>query len=110
MDCYLVVSGWQVSSAGGGESGGGWGLDRLWSNGLLPLLFPFSSSSSAPSQSTIKKGTKEYIPQAMSSLSQRILLEPWDWRVLGRWGELALMNGYVRGFDDSVSTFLRKRN
>lgn len=107
MDCYLVVSGWQVSSAGGG-----WGLDRLWSNGLLPLLFPFSSSSSssAPSQSTIKKGTKEYIPQAMSSLSQRILLEPWDWRVLGRWGELALLNGYVRGFDHSVSIFLRKRN
>ncbi len=112
-DLYVLLSGWEVDGSNSSSSStsssntglgsdlksnhegiNGWGLDELWQNGVLLIASGIVSTNNDNIKIPISKShNRQYIPQAMSAMSQRVLMEPWNWMVLARYGELAVLNG-----------------
>lgn len=79
-DLYLLLSGWDQ-------------LDDAYAKGqIVQKYFPGGETSSS-----VKGRGDQYLQQAMTCLAHRMTLEPWDWMTMTRYGETALMFGYVPG-------------
>lgn len=78
-DLYLILSGWRE-------------IDNAFYRGeILVKLFPNSAGRLGVEAG--KEPGGEYLQQAMTSLAQRMLMEPWNWMTLIRYGEMGLMLG-----------------
>ncbi|KAJ9092809.1 hypothetical protein QFC21_006685 [Naganishia friedmannii] len=71
----------------------GWGIDALFANGTSHLVSLKTALQTNSSSATTKE---TYLPQALTSLAQQILLEPWNPRPLVRFAELSLLQGDVQ--------------
>ncbi|KAJ9119011.1 hypothetical protein QFC22_003500 [Naganishia vaughanmartiniae] len=101
-DLYVVSSAGLAPSLTQRTTSSGWGIDALFANGtthLLTLQTTLQTSVSKPSLTDAS-----YIPQALQSLAQQILLEPWSARPLIRFGELYLLSNDI---ETAFRTLLR---
>lgn len=81
-DAWSLLADLYVLSSPGCAAGQGWGVDALWAEGAV-------------GKAAWGKGKGGYLEQAMECLAQRVLLEPWEWKVLARFAEIGILNGYV---------------
>jgi hypothetical protein len=88
-DAWSLLADLYLLSTPGLSSTSGWGVDALWTGGAV-LRAAFG-----------RKG-EGYTEQAMECLAQRVLLEPWEWKVLVRFAEVGILNGFVDVFISSI--------
>jgi hypothetical protein len=80
-DLYLLLSGWSE-------------IDNAYARGeLVQKYFP-GSRLGGEAEGKGEKST-QYLQQAMTCLSHRLTMEPWNWMSMARYGEAALMFGWV---------------
>jgi hypothetical protein len=80
-DLYLVLSGWEE-------------IDDTYAQGQIVRKY-FPESGSVQSTGIQKSKGDQYLQQAMTCIAHRMTLEPWDWMVTTRYGEMALLFGLV---------------
>ena len=78
-DLYLILSGWEQ-------------IDDTFAQGQIVRKY-FPESASATSNGSQKSKGDQYLQQAMTCIAHRMTLEPWDWMVTTRYGEMALLFG-----------------
>ena len=81
-DLYLLLSGWDQ-------------LDEAYAKGQIVQKYFTGAETGEPVPA--KARGDQYLQQAMTCLAHRMTLEPWDWMTMTRYGETALMFGYVSG-------------
>lgn len=81
-DLYLLSTPFLSTSRPLNTTHASWGIDALWAEGTV-LRAAFG------------KAGEGYTEQAMECLAQRVLLEPWEWKVLVQFAEIGILNGFV---------------
>lgn len=76
-DLYIILSGF------------GGGIDNVYARGTLGEKV----LERVGKPEAVLEGEGKYLDQALSCLAQRMLLEPWNWKEVTRYGEIALLAG-----------------
>ncbi|KAI5449376.1 Inositol phosphatase SIW14 [Naganishia albida] len=85
-DLYLVSTPTLSLST---STSSGWGIDALWNEGKVVRA---AAAAAWVAGGRIGEG---YVEHALECLAQRVLVEPWEWKVLVRFAEIGILHGDI---------------